>query len=213
MIAALVLSMLIAGQEAPAPKQDRPFIMPPKAADVTGDIEQVTLGPIYRSYYACVEHPLGQLGYAGDALGSDCMIQGGIDEKGGFARGYRTDGKTNADWYGWHAEVLAPVSGTVVGLYAKPDENAPGTMGKPPAAMLQIRTDAGVIVLMAHVTEVSVKRGDRVSAGQAVAKVGNNGMSRAPHIHVGAWREADAMPMQLRWDLRAMGKVFEAAGN
>jgi hypothetical protein len=185
----------------------RTFIMPPRATAVTGEIHQILLGPIFADSYYCVEHFFGQLDYAGDALGTDCMVGGGIEGVTGFMRPYRTDGKTNADWYGWHAEVLAPVDGTVVGVLAKPDDNVPGTMGKPPAAMLQLRTDDGRIVVLGHVTAIRVARGERVKRGQVIALDGNNGMARAPHVHVGAYVEATAEPLQIRWDQRAMAEV------
>ena len=73
--------------------------------------------------------------------------------------------------------------------------------------MIQFRNADGVIVVFAHVTEIAVKVGDTVKAGQVVAKVGNNGVARAPHIHIGAYREADAVPLQIRWDLRAMARI------
>ena len=62
-------------------------------------------------------------------------------------------------------------------------------------------------VLYAHVADVTVAAGDRVSAGQPVARLGNNGISRLPHIHIDAYRGATAL--QVRWDLRAMGRVRE----
>lgn len=61
------------------------------------------------------------------------------------------------------------------------------------------------MVVHAHVTAVKVKPGDVVSVGQVVASVGNDGMSRSPHVHVGAYR--GDLPLQVRWDLRAMGKL------
>lgn len=184
-----------------------PIILPQKAAPVAGDIEQVLLGPLTRETYACVEHPLGQLESTGDALGTDCMVLGGLTREGGFAREYRTDGKTNEDWYGWHATLLAPFDGTVVGAFSKSEVNVPGIFGKPPAAMIQIRRDDGVVVVFAHVTDLAVKIGDRVKSGQPIAKIGNNGFARAPHTHVGAWREKDRVPLQIRWDLRAMSRL------
>ena len=185
----------------------RTFVMPPRAATVSGEIHQILLGPIFAEPFYCVEHFFGQLDYAGDALGTDCMVGGGIAGAKGFMRPYRTTGKTNADWYGWHAEVLSPVDGVVIGMLAKPDDNVPGTMGKPPAAMLQLRTDDGRIVVLGHVTAIRVARGERVRAGQVVALDGNNGMARAPHVHVGAYVEATAEPLQIRWDQRAMAEV------
>ena len=57
---------------------------------------------------------------------------------------------------------------------------------------------------MAHLVDFRVKAGDRVTAGQLIALDGNNGMARNPHVHVGAWRQKDNMPLQIRWDLRAL---------
>ncbi len=185
----------------------RTFVMPPRAGTVSGEIHQILLGPLFTQPFYCVEHYFGQLDYAGDALGTDCMIGGGIEGARGFMRPYRTNGKTNEDWYGWHAEVLAPVEGVVIGVLSKPDDNVPGTMGKPPAAMLQIRTDDGEIVVLGHVTAIRVTLGQRVNRGQVIALDGNNGMARAPHIHVGAYVEATAEPLQIRWDQRAMAEV------
>jgi len=206
-LAALAKVAVAPSPSAPPPAA-RSFIMPPKAAPVTGEIHQVLLGPLFRQPYSCTEHWAGQLPWAGDALGTDCMIGGGIEGEHGYMKPYRTDGKTNADWYGWHAEVLAPVDGTVIGVLAKDEENVPGTMGRPPAAMVQFRTDDGIIIFYAHVTDIRVKRGERVRRGQVVALDGNNGMARAPHIHVGAYVEATAEPLQIRWDLRTMAEIM-----
>lgn len=202
-----VLIMAAAAQQ-PAAKS---FIFPPKAAQVSGPIEQLELAPIYRDDFVCSQHAAGQLPYAGDALGSDCMITGGVDGDSGFSQLYRTDGKTNADWYGWNAEVLSPTDGTIVGVLAKKDVNTPGTMGHPPAAMIQIRRSDGIIVALAHVANIRVKLGDHVTAGQVLANVGNNGMARNPHIHIGAWRESNAEPLQIRWDLKAIAKLHEGS--
>jgi hypothetical protein len=199
----ILLSVLLLQASPPA----KSFVIPPKAAPVTGEIGQVTLAPLFAAPFTCMEHYAGQLAYAGDALGTDCMVTGGIEEGRGYSKLYRTDGTANEDWYGWHAEVLAPIEGTVIGVFAKPETNVPGTMGKPPAAMIQFRRDDGVIVVYAHVTDIRVKPGDRVRAGQVVALDGNNGMARAPHIHVGAYREKTAEPLQIRWDLRAMAAL------
>jgi murein DD-endopeptidase MepM/ murein hydrolase activator NlpD len=203
----MILSLALILLQAAAASAKPPIIIPPKAAPVTGEIDQVTLGPIALEPFACTEHPLGQLSYAGDALGTDCTIVGGITDRGGFPREFKTDGKTNDDWYGWKVTLLAPFDGVVVGAYAKDEVNTPGVFGKPPAAVLQFRRADGVIVVYAHVTDLMVKVGDRVTAGQPVAKVGNNGVARSPHTHVGAWREKDSVPLQIRWDLRAMARL------
>jgi len=170
-------------------------------------IEAVTIAPLFRQAFICGEHPEGELEWPGDALGTDCLVTGGIDPRSpvGFARTFRTDGMRNEDWYGWGAEVLAPFDGEVIRVVANDVVNPPGRFGKPPAAMLMFRRDDGVVVVYGHVAGVRVAAGERVSAGQVVALVGNNGMSRSPHIHVGALR--GDTPLQIRWDLRAMGRL------
>ena len=49
-------------------------------------------------------------------------------------------------------------------------------------------------------------------AGDPVARIGNNGSSFHPHVHVGAFRgdmmSEDAVPLQVRMDLAAMGRVM-----
>ena len=122
-----------------------------------------------------------------------------------FGRLYRTDGKSNEDWYSWGVDVLAPFDGMVVGLLPNERVNEPGTKGRPPAGLIQFRRDDGVVVIYAHVADFKIALGDRVTAGQVVAKVGNNGPSYAPHVHVGAYK--GNVPFQIRWDQRAMATL------
>ena len=171
------------------------------------DIGQVLLSPLFREPYTCSEHAEGELEYPGDALGTDCVVIGGIDpaRPEGFARTHRGDGSRNEDWYGWGVEVLAPFDGEVVRIVANDVVNQPGRFGTPPAAMVMVRREDGVVVVYGHVADVQVAQGERVRAGQVMARVGNNGVSRNPHIHVGALR--GETPLQIRWDLRAMGRL------
>lgn len=164
-------------------------------------IEAVTLHRLFHEYYACGEHLEGELQYMGDALGTDCLIQGGLDPntEGGFVRAYRNDGARNEDWYGWNAEVLAPFDGTIARVNINPVVNQPGHLGSPPASFIVFERADGMRVLFAHVQDVQVAQGDTVTAGQVVARIGNNGYGRNPHIHVGAWKGETAY--QIRWDL------------
>lgn len=174
-------------------------------------IGQVELSPPFRGHFMCAEHAEGELEFPGDALGTDCVVTGGVDPRSphGFSRTYRDDGARNEDWYGWGAEVLAPFDGEVARIVPNDVVNVPGRFGEPPAAMVAFRRDDGVVVVYGHVADVAVALGERVRAGQVVAKVGNNGMSRNPHIHVGALR--GETPLQVRWDLRAMGELRQQA--
>lgn len=170
-------------------------------------IELATIHPIFNVHYSCSEHWEGQLPHPGDALGSDCIVYGGLpaDGKSGFVRAFKTDGMTNEDWYGWGEPVLAPFDSTVAKININPVVNKPGELGKPPASFVAFKHADGTMVLVAHVADVTVKEGDSVKAGQPFAKVGNNGYGRAPHIHIGAWR--GKTPLQIRFDLRAMGRM------
>lgn len=181
----------------------------PVAADNNASmIELITIHPLFAASYMCSEHWEGQLAYPGDNLGSDCVIFGGeVTDKGGFMKPYRTNGSTNEDWYGWMVPVLAPFDSEVERINTNPVVNKPGELGKPPASFVLFKRTDGTRVLLAHVTEINVKVGDKVRAGQAVAKVGNNGFGRMPHIHVGAWR--DKTPLQIRFDLAAMGRLYK----
>lgn len=199
----VVQAALALGLALPAQSQE---LRPPRATEVDGAIDTVLLSAPFDSMFACVEHAFGELAYAGDALGTDCMVMGGVDGRSGYLRPYRTDGAANADWFGWGEPVRAPADAEVILVHENPAVNTPGEMGPPPASIIRFRTDDGVIISFGHVAEITVKPGDRVSAGDILGKVGNNGVSRSPHIHVGAYRAADAVPLQIRWDLRSLAR-------
>lgn len=169
---------------------------------VTGEtIETVTLHRLHTEYFACGEHYDGELQFVGDALGADCLVQSPVGASGGFVRPFRGNGSRNEDWYGWNAEVLAPFEGRVVRTHVNPVVNRPGRFGEPPASIIIFENADGVRVLFAHVQDIRVAEGDTVRAGQVVARVGNNGYGRSPHIHVGAWK--GETPYQIRWNLRS----------
>jgi len=83
-------------------------------------LDAVVLHPVFRLHYFCYEHTVGQLGYMGDSLGSDCMIadlEGG--PSGRFPAFFRGSGLRNVDWYGWNQRVLAPFDGVVDSVHTK----------------------------------------------------------------------------------------------
>jgi hypothetical protein len=166
----------------------------------------VILHPLTGPHYVCLEHPVGQLRRVGDALGADCLIPDLA--AGPFRRWpafYRGNGRRNEDWYGWNVTLLAPFDGRVDSVYINPTVNIPGTLGRERASSIAFSRSDGVQVLYAHVQAIRVHAGDRVRAGQAVARVGNNGPAWFPHTHVGAWH--GQTPLQIRFDLTAMSKL------
>lgn len=168
----------------------------------------VLAGPIFNEMFTCSEHWLGNLHGLGDELGSDCVVEDFVEEHGRvFAREHSGDGKKNEQWFGWHKEVLSPCACTVDKVYVNPVDNVPGILGKPPASAIGLVRDDGVHFVLVHVTDIRVKVNDKVSSGQVIALVGNNGMARIPHIHIGAWKEKQ--PLQIRFDLAAMGELLK----
>ena len=165
------------------------------------EAEAALLHPLFdEPYVTCTEHWAGQLPELGDALGADCFVERLETIEGRtWLRRYANRGLQNEDWYSWQEPVLAPITGTVQKININSVMNPPGIMGNGPASYLIITDKTGLSVVIAHLTRIRVKVGEEVSAGQSIGHVGNNGQSRQPHIHVGAWRGEASL--QVRFDL------------
>jgi hypothetical protein len=174
-----------------------------RAEEKRAEIEAILVHPPYSQTYSCSEHWDGQFQYPGDALGADCTVTNLVEEDGRkWMRPYLGDGRKNEDWFGWGAAVLAPCDCRVITVHINPETNLPGLLGKPPASSITFERPDGVRILVAHITEPEVTIGEQVASGQVVARVGNNGYSRQPHVHIGAWRGKEAF--QLRFDQTQM---------
>lgn len=106
--------------------------------------------------------------------------------------------KSNRDYYGFHADVIAPARGKVVlardgmpdneKLHQVPEKLEIERYGLTQAC-------AGNVVILKHrfneyslfahcaCGSVKVKEGETVAQGQTVARIGNSGHSGAPHVH------------------------------
>lgn len=136
----------------------------------------------------------------GDQLARDFSISKMQDK--GFSKRYKNEGEENEDWFGWRKNVLAPFNGTVTKVAHPETTNTPGTMNrKAQPGVIFFENKHGVTVIYAHAREIKVEKGQTVDVGEVVAKVGNNGNSRAPHIHVGAWK--NDTPLQIQTNLYA----------
>lgn len=136
----------------------------------------------------------------GDQLARDFTLS--VMQDDGMSKRYKNEGKTNEDWYGWQEDVLAPFDGTVTRVQHPSITNTPGTMNREAdPGLIFFQNKNNVVVIYAHAREIEVEKDDQVHAGEVVAKVGNNGNSRLPHIHVGAWK--DETPLQIQLDLYA----------
>lgn len=84
-------------------------------------------------------------------------------------------------------EVVAVKSGRVT------EVRTSATYGK----LLRFETTDGYTILYAHLSEILVKKGEKIKQGQVVAKSGNTGLSTGPHLHYGIYRDGKLLnPME-----------------
>lgn len=164
------------------------------------------------------EHVYQTVFRLGDQLGRDFSIEKRGED--GIYRPYKpgTDGKENEDWFGWREEVLAPFDGRVVEVVQPDTVNVPGELNTDAQpGLILFKNNEEVHVVYAHVREIDVEKGESVTAGDVVAKVGNNATSRSPHIHIGAWKGKTSLlfskkggtPLQIQVDLYAEERFDE----
>lgn len=188
-----------------------PVSVPASAQQEVPRDQDLVVHPLTAEPLVCSEHARGESmdPHLGNALGTDCLVVGTIEREGreqllGF---YEGDGLENEDYFGWREALLAPFDGVVASVRPPAEPNRPGVLPEDPAegGRIEFRRHDGARVIFVHVREIAVQEGDSVSAGDVVARLGNNGSSRAPHVHVGAWR--DETPLQIRFDLGALGEI------
>lgn len=110
---------------------------------------------------------------------------------------FKGEGARNEDWYAWGQPLYAAGDGTVVAAGDGEPDNIrggqnffnPGALAATPMKFygnyVVIDHGHGEFSLLGHLQKgsVTVKAGDRVKRGQAVAKVGSSGSSNNPHVH------------------------------
>jgi hypothetical protein len=106
---------------------------------------------------------------------------------------FHDDAKSNANFYGYDADVLAVADGRIADLKDSLPDNAGTTERSSRAITLEnvfgnyliLDLGHGQFALYAHLQPgtLKVKLGDKVSAGQVLARLGNSGNSDAPHLH------------------------------
>lgn len=124
---------------------------------------------------------------AGAAYAFDCVIhknkkafRGTVKSQRGFER------LSLEDFYAWNQPILAQADGVVVDARDKFDDHKIGKLGGfGEANFVSINYGAGILGFYAHLKKgsVTVKKGDKVKAGQEIGRVGNSGASGMPHLH------------------------------
>lgn len=106
---------------------------------------------------------------------------------------WKGDSTTNANWFGYNEPLHAVAAGTVVAAKDGIIENVP--FSPTMAVEITLETVGGNHVILdlgggnyafyAHLIpgSLTVKVGDKVSAGQVIGRLGNSGNSTGPHLH------------------------------
>ncbi len=100
---------------------------------------------------------------------------------------YRTNGKTNEDYYAFGQPLLAPCDAEVVQAVDGIKDNIPGEKNPMfvPGNSVMLKTPNNEFILLAHFKNhsVKVKEGEQVKQGQVLGYCGNSGNSTGPHLH------------------------------
>ncbi len=64
---------------------------------------------------------------------------------------------------------------------------------------VRIRADDGTVTVYGHVETIEVTKGQRVTAGDEIAKMGNRGFSTGPHLHFEVWEHGTQRIDPLPW--------------
>jgi hypothetical protein len=102
---------------------------------------------------------------------------------------HKGSGAHLTDYYCYDLPVLAPAGGEVVFVSDNDPDMPPGTLGggtSPGGNQVIIKVAPGEYLWLCHMQprSVLVKKGDRVSQGQPIGKVGNSGNTSEPHVHI-----------------------------
>jgi hypothetical protein len=103
-------------------------------------------------------------------------------------RSYRGDGRSLDEYYAYDRPVRAPAAGRVVAVFdghpdARPGRPEPARRG---GNTIMLEIAPGHYLVMGHLRSgsIRVQAGERVQAGDLVARVGNSGNSSEPHLHL-----------------------------
>jgi hypothetical protein len=107
-----------------------------------------------------------------------------IDKTG---KSYKTDGKTNEDYYAFGKEVIAPCKGEIVLVIDGVKDNVLGQMNLFVVGgnTIVLKTENNEYLVLCHFKHqsINVKEGQKVEQGQLLGLCGNSGHSSEPHIH------------------------------
>lgn len=110
-----------------------------------------------------------------------------IIKTGKDGKSYRTDGKTNEDYYAYGQQLIAPCDAEVIVAIDGIKDNVPGKVNTlyAPGNSVLLKTKNDEYILFAHIQQQSirVKQGQVVKKGELLGLCGNSGNSSEPHLH------------------------------
>lgn len=83
----------------------------------------------------------------------------------------------------WRARIVSVADGVVVEHWVPPDGNPKWKGHRVYGGMIKIKHDDGTTALYGHLSETYVHQGEKVKAGQVIARQGSTGQSTGPHLH------------------------------
>ncbi|HON79323.1 MAG TPA: peptidoglycan DD-metalloendopeptidase family protein [Spirochaetota bacterium] len=122
-------------------------------------------------------------------LNRHCYDFSGADGKGnGLRRNVDYKKSRLNDWYGYGDTIYSPVGGTIMAAEGgnRDDPPYPKALGR--GNYVWVLSDDGKIYNFYHLMQgsLAVKKGDRVTEGQKLARLGNSS-STSPHLHFGVY--------------------------
>ena len=107
--------------------------------------------------------------------------------KDGSGKSFKTDGKTNEDYYCFGKEILSPCEGEIVLVVDGIKDNVPGEMNPFNAGgnSIILKTVNNEFLFFGHFKHqsIKVKEGQKVVQGQLLGLCGNSGNSTEAHLH------------------------------
>jgi murein DD-endopeptidase MepM/ murein hydrolase activator NlpD len=103
-------------------------------------------------------------------------------------KSYKTDGKTNEDYYAFGKEIIAPCNGEIILVVNGIKDNVPGEInslfaGGNTVILKSVNNEYLVFCHFKH-HSIEVNEGQKVIQGQILGLCGNTGQSTEPHLHL-----------------------------
>ncbi|HFA49751.1 MAG TPA: DUF3887 domain-containing protein [Bacteroidetes bacterium] len=108
-----------------------------------------------------------------------------INDKRG--KSYKTDGRSNSDYYAFGKEIIAPCDGKIIRVLEGVKDNTVPGMNKIQAygncVMLETKNKEYIVFAHLKMNSIKVKKGQKIKQGDILGLCGNSGNSTEPHLH------------------------------